>query len=178
MKSVNRKDSPLIRRATPADAELIAELGARTFADTFAVDNTPEDMSAYLQEHFSPARQASELADSAAIFLIAEVDAEAAGYAQLQSGEGPSCVAASNPIELARLYAAREWLGRGVGEALMRACVDEAGRAGHDILWLGVWERNERAKRFYSRWGFQKVGEHIFQLGNDSQTDWVMARAL
>jgi GNAT superfamily N-acetyltransferase len=178
MTVMDRKETPAIRRATPADAELIAELGARTFAETFAIDNTPEDMSAYLQEYFSPERQASELADSSAIFLIAEINGEAAGYAQLQSGKGSPCVAASNPIELARLYSAREWLGRGVGEALMRACVDEAKRAGHDILWLGVWERNERARRFYIRWGFQKAGEQIFQLGNDPQTDWVMARTL
>jgi diamine N-acetyltransferase len=175
---MSRKESPSIRRATSEDAELLAELGARTFADTFASDNSPEDMSAYLAENFSPARQASELADPSMIFLIAEVGGEAAGYAHLQSGACPSCVAASSPMELARLYVHQEWLGRGVGEALMRACISEAERAGREVLWLGVWERNERAKRFYGKWGFRQVGEQTFQLGSDSQTDWVMARSL
>jgi len=178
MSDMNRRESPSIRRATPEDAELLAELGARTFADTFASDNTPEDMSAYLAENFNPAQQASELADPSAIFLIAELDGAAAGYAHLQSGACPSCVGASNPMELARLYVHRVWLGRGVGEALMRACIEEAERAGREVLWLGVWERNERAKRFYGKWGFQRVGEQAFQLGSDLQTDWVMARSL
>lgn len=176
--TLNPKESFVIRRATAADSELLAQLGARTFADTYGVDNTPEDMSAYLAENFSPAQQAAELADPASIFLIAEIGESAAGYARLLLSESPSCVAASSPLELARLYVAREWFGRGAGEALMRACISEAKQAGHETMWLGVWERNERAKRFYSKWNFSKVGERIFQLGSDPQKDWVMARDL
>ena len=176
--TLNLKERLVIRRATSEDREILARLGAQTFADTYAADNTPEDMSAYLAENFNPERLASELADPASIFLIAEIDGKAAGYARLLSGESPSCVGASNPIELSRLYVAREWLGRGAGEALMRACISEAKQAGHETLWLGVWERNERARRFYSRWEFRKVGEKIFKLGSDPQTDWLMARDL
>lgn len=176
--TLNPKKSFVIRRATVADSEMLAQLGARTFSDTYAADNTPEDMSAYLAENFNPERLASELADPASIFLIAEIDGKVAGYARLLSGESPSCVGASNSIELARLYVARQWLGLGAGEALMRACISEAKRAGHETMWLGVWERNERARRFYSKWEFRKVGEQIFKLGSDPQTDWLMARDL
>src|SRR5437868_12710878 len=128
---------PTIRRATNADAALLAELGARTFYETFAADNTPEDMAAYLAEAFTTEQLATELADSNRNFLIVDIDGRAGGYAQLRVGDVPSCVSGAQPIELARLYVAQEWLGRGVGAALMRACLDEARAAGYQTMWLG-----------------------------------------
>jgi len=166
------------RRANSDDADLLAELGARTFRDTFAADNTKEDMDAYVASNFSLAHQTAELVHPAATFLIAEVDGIAAGYAKVQSGEPAEGIEGTKPIELVRLYASREWLGRGVGEALMRACLDEARNAGFETLWLGVWERNERAQAFYRKWDFRAVGEHIFQLGSDQQRDILMERPL
>lgn len=167
-----------IRGASPTDADLLAELGRRTFEETFSADNTREDMEAYVASAFSVAQQAADLADPAAIFLIAEVDGAAAGYARLHPGKLAAGVAGAKPIELIRLYVLREWLGRGVGEALMRACLDHARSAGYETIWLGVWERNARAQAFYIKWQFRAVGEHIFQLGSDRQRDVVMERAL
>jgi ribosomal protein S18 acetylase RimI-like enzyme len=173
-----RTIKPLIRRASAVDAPLLAQLAARTFQETFAADNKPEDMTAYLTAAFGPEKQAAELADPRSIFFIAEANDAAAGYAQLHAGDAPPCIEGPNSIELSRIYVAKEFLGRGVGEALMRACMDEASRAGHHTIWLGVWEKNERAQAFYRKWGFQVVGQHIFQLGSDPQTDLLMARAL
>ena len=167
-----------LRRANSDDANLLAELGARTFLETFAADNTSEDMAAYLAANFNVTQQTAELADPAATFLIAEVDGVAAGYAKLHAGEPAEGIEGSKPIELVRLYASREWLGRGVGGALMQACLDEARRAGYETIWLGVWERNERAQAFYRKWSFRAVGEHEFQLGSDSQRDILMERAI
>ena len=167
-----------IRAATAADNVRLAELGARTFYDTFAADNTPEDMSAYLAGAFSPDKQAAELADPASRFLIAEIDGGAAGYARLKEGAPPSSISGARPIEIARLYACREWIGQGVGARLMQACLDEAARRGCDTIWLDVWERNPRAIAFYARWGFVQVGEQTFQLGSDLQHDLLMQRAV
>jgi ribosomal protein S18 acetylase RimI-like enzyme len=167
-----------IRRANPEDAGLLAELGARTFSETFAADNSPEDMAAYLTASFNPEQQTVELNDPTSTFFIAEVGGLAAGYAQLRAGEPAEGVEGPKPVELLRLYVSREWLGRGVGEALMRACVDGARRAGHETIWLGVWERNGRAQAFYRKWNFRAVGEHVFQLGSDPQTDILMERAV
>jgi len=167
-----------IRRANREDAGLLAELGARTFAQTFATDNTPEDLAAYIAASFNLGQQTAELADSASTFLIAEVDGVAAGYAQLRAGEPAPGVEGPKAIELVRLYASREWLGRGVGESLMRACVNEAQQTGHKTIWLGVWEHNERAQAFYRKWNFRTVGEHVFQLGSDPQRDFLMERAV
>ena len=167
-----------IRRAKSNDAKLLAELGARTFEETFAADNTSEDMDAYLATHFSVAQQTAELAYPASTFLIAEVDGVAAGYAKLHAGDPPKEIEGPKPIELVRLYVSREWLGRGAGEALMRACLEEARSAGHETIWLGVWERNARAQAFYKKWDFRAVGEHMFLLGSDAQRDILMERAL
>jgi ribosomal protein S18 acetylase RimI-like enzyme len=167
-----------IRRASSDDADLLADLGARTFQETFAADNTSEDMAEYLATHFSVAQQTAELAHPASTFLIALVDDAAAGYAKLHAGHPPEEIEGPRPVELVRLYVSSQWFGRGVGEALMRACLDEARNNGHETLWLGVWERNARAQAFYRKWDFRAVGEHIFQLGSDAQQDILMERAL
>jgi ribosomal protein S18 acetylase RimI-like enzyme len=65
-----------------------------------------------------------------------------------------------------------------VAAALMQACLDQARKAEHDVVYLGVWEHNPRAIAFYRKWGFEKVGEHVFLLGDDEQTDWLMLRPL
>ncbi len=175
---MSRTPAVTIRRGTLADAALLSDLGESTFSETFAVDNTPEDMAAYVANSFSIEQQTAELEDPESIFLIAEVDGSAAGYAKLHGSEPANGVEGRNPIELVRLYVSREWLGRGVGEQLMRACLDEARQAGHETIWLGVWERNARAQAFYRKWNFRTVGEHMFQLGSDQQRDLVMERDL
>ena len=170
--------APNVRRASIEDAKLLADLGARTFEETFSQDNSAEDMAAYLADSFSVGRLTEELIDPLSVFFVAEVEGSAAGYAKLHAGEASGAVAGERPVELVRLYVSREWLGRGVGPALMRRCLDEARALGFRTMWLGVWERNDRAQAFYRKWDFEEVGEHIFQLGSDSQRDIVMQRAV
>jgi ribosomal protein S18 acetylase RimI-like enzyme len=167
-----------IRHARIEDASLLAELGAQTFAETFTEDNAPEDMAAYLAATFSHEKLTAELTNPLSVFFIAEVDGHAAGYAKLHAGEALDGVEGQKPIELVRLYVSRKWLGRGVGQALMQRCIDEARGKGFQNIWLGVWERNGRALAFYRKWNFREVGEHIFQLGSDPQRDVLMQRAI
>ena len=172
--------SPLaVRRATPADAAVLAAFAEAAFVDTFAADNTPEDMATYLAGAFSEARQRAELEDDSRVVLLAERDGELAGYAMLNDDVTPDVrvsAALSNAIEIARLYSGRRWIGTGVGATLMQHCLDLAASRGREWIWLGVWERNARAIAFYARWGFTDVGSQSFQLGADRQTDRVMAR--
>lgn len=167
-----------IRRGTEADAALLAELGARTFADTFASQNKPEDMAAYLAQYFGTEIQRAELADPLNTFLIIESEGVAIGYAHLRVAEPPDCVSGPKAIELSRLYVSSAFHGGGVGARLMEACLTEARQAGYQTLWLGVWKENVRAQAFYQRWNFSVVGEHVFQLGADRQMDWLMERSL
>ena len=175
---MNKQANLTIRRATIDDAGLLADLGARTFYETFAGDNTPEDMAAYLAASFSPSLQAHEITDPKTTLLIAEIGGIAAGYAKLELSAAPSCVRGPSPVELSRLYVSREFIGRGVGAALMESCIGEAKSAGNVTLWLGVWEKNARAQGFYKKWGFQEVGEHTFLLGSDAQRDLIMQRGI
>jgi len=170
--------TPEIREACLTDADLLAKLGEQTFVETFADQNDPRDMAVYLSEAFGPEKQASELADPAVIFLIAKVNGEPVGYVKLLRGTAPDCVTDHKPLELARIYVSRQWLGKGIGDSLMEAAIVRATNDGYATLWLGVWQRNERAQRFYQKWGFKIVGTHFFQLGSDRQTDYLMERTL
>jgi GNAT superfamily N-acetyltransferase len=165
-----------VRHANGRDAELLARLGAETFSETFGPDNTPENMAAYLTASFGPEIQAAELADPSSVFLLAEADGIPAGYARLREGPPPPAITGSRSIEIVRFYACTPWIGRGLGAILMEACVQEAVRRGCDTLWLDVWEKNQRARRFYRKWGFTEVGTQPFQLGDDLQTDLLMQR--
>ena len=163
-----------IRQAGVEDHERIASLARETFVDSFAADNRPEDMAAYLEKAFSPSIQAAELTEPSSRFLIAETGGKPVGYARLVEVLAPPCFKAKKPIQLSRLYARKRSIGSGVGAALMSACIDEATRRRCDGIWLGVWGKNTRAIRFYSQWGFVQVGNQPFVLGNDRQTDLVL----
>ncbi len=165
-----------IRMAGPSDAMLLAEIGEQTFRDTFGPANTPEDMAKYFVKSFGEPIQALELKDPSNWFLVAEVSTEPVGYARLRSGPAPSAVPGSHPMEIVRFYSVKEWIGQGVGPRLMQKCLDLAVENGHDTLWLDVWERNERAIAFYEKWGFKIVGNQPFQLGDDRQNDFLMAK--
>jgi len=179
MPSTASASSFVIRRAVPSDALALATFAARAFADTFAADNTPEDMATYLADAFGDTQQHAELADPSNIVLLAESDGVLAGYALLHDGVAPAAavgVDGGSAIEIARLYAGKRWIGTGVGAALMQSCLDFAAARGREWTWLAVWEHNARAMTFYARWGFTDVGSQHFQLGADRQTDRIMAR--
>ncbi|MEA4908540.1 MAG: GNAT family N-acetyltransferase [Anaerolineaceae bacterium] len=167
-----------IRYATPLDNTLLAHIGAETFFDSFAADNTAENMAAYLAASFSPEKQAAELAIPDSRFLILEAAGQVAGYARVKFGPAPACVAGEKPLEVARFYARKAWIGKGVGARLMQACLAEAQQGGCDVVWLDVWEQNPRAIAFYRKWGFTEVGTQVFPLGDDLQHDLLMARAI
>lgn len=164
------------RRATPADAALLASLAATTFSDTFGADNTPANMAQYMAESFGEGIQRGELADPRRTVFFAERAGEAVGYMMLREGPAPDVIRDADPIEIARLYATKQCLGAGIGAALMQRCLDESAARGRRTIWLGVWEHNARAIAFYRRWGFADVGTTTFMLGHDRQTDRVMAR--
>jgi GNAT superfamily N-acetyltransferase len=170
----------LIRQATPDDSKLLTDLSFATFWDAFAhhPKNAPEDLNHYMRQAFSEDQIAAELAATDAIFLIASIDDKPAGYAKLIIGNTEDGITAGNPVELSRLYSHQEFLGKGVGQDLMNACFKYAETHGHDVMWLGVWEHNPRAQRFYEKNGFRVVGKHTFQLGSDPQTDLLMQKEL
>ena len=167
-----------IRRATIADAALISTLGAETFVTSFGAQNTPENLAKHLAKAFGAEIQTRELTDPAVTYLIAELDGRTAGYAQVREGDAPACVTGASPVEVRRFYVVSDFHGTGIAQALMNACADDARQRGGRTLWLGVWDQNPRAIRFYTKWGFEDVGGQTFMLGDDPQQDRVLARSL
>jgi ribosomal protein S18 acetylase RimI-like enzyme len=165
-----------ILEATTQDAALIAQLSRQTFYDTFAAVNTREDMDKFLNEQFTDLLLRQEVEQQKGLFYLAYEGSEPVGYVKLKEGAPSGAFNNNTAMEIARLYAVQSHIGKGVGKALMQHCVELARQLKKQMLWLGVWEKNERAIAFYQQWGFEKFGEHEFVLGNDHQTDWLMKR--
>jgi diamine N-acetyltransferase len=167
-----------IRLANTADAALIADMSRRTFYDSFSADNTKENMDLFIEKQFPYDKLMTEVGAPGNTFLLAYLGDQLAGYVLLCETAAPSALKGSRAIEIGRLYAEKEMIGKGVGHALMQHCLKTAAEMSKDCVWLGVWEHNQRAIAFYTRWGFEKFGEHIFVLGNDPQIDWWMKRKI
>jgi ribosomal protein S18 acetylase RimI-like enzyme len=177
---MNESKNLTIRFAASRDAETLARIGRTSFYDAFAAHpaNHPDDMKAYMNEAFSVQTIENDFRQPDTIYLIAEIENKAVGYAKLKANSREDCVSGDNPIELCRLYSLNEYIGKGIGKALMEKCLEFAGENKNDVFWLGVWEYNFRAQKFYEKFGFEKCGEHVFQLGSDPQTDWILHKRI
>lgn len=168
----------IVREAGVGDAAPLARLGERSFREAWQGYNTPADMDAYCAAHFTLHATLADLERPGAGFLVAECGGQPAGYLRWATGSAPACVPARSPLEIQRIYALRRWHGRGIGPALMAECLRRAATAGHDVAWLAVWQRAPQPLAFYRKWGFVVVGTATFQLGEDRQDDFVMARGV
>jgi GNAT superfamily N-acetyltransferase len=153
-------------------------LGAQAFRDAFAADVPENELAAYLAASFTPESLTAQIEDPLTLFLIAESDGEAIGYASLNPAEPPACVNGPDPVQLERLYLLKRWYGRGVGSLLMRACLSEARKRGYRTMWVSSWEINSRANSFYRKWKFEPIGRQDFLVGNDVQHDVIFVRRI
>jgi len=164
--------------AGPEHAELIADLSRKTFFDTFAASNTRENMDMFMEVQFTKKALMEEVGAEENIFLLAFRGVEPVGYVRMRESTSPEQLGNLPAIEIARIYAVQDIIGKGVGSALMEKSLQIAQAKNKQLVWLGVWEHNYRAIDFYNRWGFTKFGEHPFILGTDMQTDWMMVKHL
>jgi ribosomal protein S18 acetylase RimI-like enzyme len=162
-----------IQMATHENAQLISELSAVTFFDTFQGTCTNEDIRGFIKDYFSIERVERELHDNDDYYFIAFLNGNAAGYMRMK--EEASDVGIINKhkgIELKRIYVLKEFHSQKVGAELMAFALDFAAEKNYELIWLGVWEHNEKAKAFYKKWGFEDTGvTHPFPIGNTAQTD-------
>jgi len=165
-----------IRRAEASDAPVLAALGARTFADTFAHLYPPEDLATFLAETHTPAKAAAEIADPAMGVWLAERDGEAIGYAVAGPCGLPHAEVTPACGELKRIYVDKPAQGEGLGRRLMEVALAWLERDGPRRLWLGVWSENVGAQRLYERTGFRKVGEYGFRVGASVDHEFIMSR--
>jgi GNAT superfamily N-acetyltransferase len=169
----------IVRPAVAADAADLSELAERTFRDAFSALNTAENMDLHCASAFSPAAQAAEIANADIHTVVAESDGRLVAFAQVHlRSNSPGCVPVSPSVELRRIYVERSFHGTGLARDLMARVLAAAEAHGAAVVWLGVWERNPRAIRFYQGCGFSEVGDHVFVVGADPQRDLVMVRSL
>ena len=167
-----------VRKALPADADLLTKLGERCFYEAFKDVTVPEDMTAYLAATFQRSGIEKQLNDSQSIIFIAEIDSDPAGYVYSHPAFAPDCIKDKAAIKLERIYLRRQYYGCGVGDTLMQASLEASRRRGYRTIWLSSWELNNRANAFYKRWKFEVVGNQKFTVGSDIQNDFILSRAL
>ncbi len=170
-------EQPVIRRAEPHDAAALAAFAARTFEESFAADTAPEDMRMFLARTYSADHQGTEIRNPLITTLLVEMNGELAGFCQVRTSSPPPCLTerkSAELLELGRFYVDRRWHGVGLAARLMAAAFESARQRGGTHLWLGVFERNYRAQRFYAKAGFVPVGHYVFQVGNDPQQDLIL----
>jgi diamine N-acetyltransferase len=168
----------VIREATIAEARLIADISHQTFYETFAAHNSRENMDKFLNQQFTKGKLIMEVGARENIFLLAYDNDKIAGYVKIRDERVPLSMGNVSALEVARLYAMNNQIGKGVGSLLMQSCIHIAKQRNKEWLWLGVWEKNQRAIDFYTRWGFKKFDETDFLLGDDMQRDWLMKKRI
>ena len=156
------------------DIEKLKEIGKLTFAETFSSENSEEDMREYLEEGFSTEKLKTELTDKNAEFFFAELDDKVVGYLKVNFGQSQTEIKDENALEIERIYVLKAFHGKKVGQILCDKAIELAKEKSVEYVWLGVWEQNPRAIRFYEKNGFVAFDKHIFKLGNDEQTDIMM----
>jgi len=167
-----------IREAVFSDVAAMREVAIQSYVDTFAEVNTPENMSAFLNDAYSQSKLEDEFHQHGSkLYLACEGD-RVAGFLRLRISEEVADKLGSNTIELQRLYIHKDFQNQKVGRMLMQKAIDYAIENKFEWIWLGVWEQNFNAQRFYAKWGFEKFGEHVFQMGDDPQIDWLLKRRL
>lgn len=167
-----------LRKCTAEELSQLRELSLRTYYETFAPLNTKEDMEAYLAKAFNADRLLGELNDPNSEFYFLYCGERLAGYLKLNEAPSQSDINDAASLEIERIYVSGEFQGMGLGGYLMEQAVAKAVSRSKRYVWLGVWEKNEKAIRFYKKNGFYQAGTHSFFMGEDEQTDYIMRRDL
>lgn len=163
-----------IRFACENDAENLAQVARMTFADTFAESNTKEDMELHCRNSYGKEIQKAEILDGTKITIVCELDGKIIAYSQMNLNVGFDSKPLQSSCEIQRFYVTKEWHGKGIAQKMMQFCLDTARAKSMKSVWLGVWEKNPRAIKFYQKFGFVEKSEHVFLLGSDRQRDIIM----
>jgi ribosomal protein S18 acetylase RimI-like enzyme len=165
-----------VRPARQEELGMLRKVAIDTFIASFAEFNTAENMEAFLMEAYRPDTLEKEWREEGSICYLAWEENDLLGFVRLRRNDEVEDQLGKNTIELQRLYVHPVHQGKKIGSLMMKQAVDYSGRQGYDWIWLGVWERNFKAQEFYVKWGFEKFSEHIFQMGDDPQVDWLLRR--
>ncbi len=172
-----------IRPATVADAAQLTNLAATTLREAFGPPLNPAELvEEYIQSAITQPILETELTHPRSWFFLLETDDQTpVGYAKLCRHAPPRRMPRPHrrdAIEIQRIYLLRTQVGLGQGKKLMDYCLDWARSTGHRAVWLGVWERNDRALAFYQKMEFERFGYHYFLFGSERQRDFWLYKVL
>lgn len=163
-----------IIKATVSDLETIQKISIQTFIETFAAVNTPENIADYIKDSLNTEQLTYELNNGNSQFYLAYSDTEVVGYLKINFGDAQTESINENALEVQRIYVLQNFHGKNIGQLLLDEVKKIAQITNVDSVWLGVWEENHRAIRFYTKNGFVVFDKHVFKMGNDEQTDLLM----
>ncbi len=165
-----------IRFATSDDATELRNLSEKTFRDTYTELNTPENMEQHVAEKFTPEKIENDLQSTDNQHFVIESASRIVAFAKLVKQHSTEGLSEKRVVEIERFYVDKNLQGQQLGRKLMGCCVAWARQNDFEVIWLGVWEKNENAMRFYQKMGFEFLGKHTFVLGMDVQTDFTMKK--
>ena len=164
----------VLRQCLTSDLEALRQISVETFTESFAAQNDPTDFQDYLQKAFSFQQLESEFLNPESRFYFLLLNGQLAGYVKLNEGEAQTEHWNLEAVEIERIYIRSAFQGKGLGSWMIRQLAEQAKASGKRFLWLGVWEENPDAIRFYERHGFTTFGKHPYYIGTDRQMDWMM----
>ncbi len=163
-----------IRKANKTDTELLLNIGRQTFFEKFTKNNTEEDLHKYAKEAYTLEKITSEVNNPNSQFYLATLNSQTVGYLKINFEDAQTELQDPKALELERIYVLKEFQGRKIGQKLYEKTLEIAKQAKLKYVWLGVWEENSGAIKFYKKNGLKPFDTHIFMLGDDPQTDIMM----
>lgn len=167
-------DAISIVKVKPHEIRTLQKIGRQTFQETFSDSNSEENMKNYLEEGFSVEKLTLELHNPDSEFYFAIHENDIIGYLKINFGDAQTELKDHKALEIERIYVVNAFHGKHVGQLLYDKAITIAKEKGVEYIWLGVWEENVKAIRFYTKNGFMVFDKHIFKLGDDEQTDIMM----
>jgi ribosomal protein S18 acetylase RimI-like enzyme len=163
-----------IREVTLQDIPILQHIATQTFIDTYAIYNSEENMHNYIKDHFSEAQLTLDINNSLVDFYFASIDEDIIGYIKINIGTAQTELKDQDSLEIERIYVLQSYQGKGIGQQLCHKAIDLGRQHGVAYVWLGVWDQNLKAIKFYEKNGFKIFDTHIYTLGDDPQTDYMM----
>lgn len=160
------------------DLNVLIDISRDTFIHAFEKQNNPEDFWNYINEAFNENAMIEQLLNKNSEFYFVYLKNVLVGYFKLNKNEAQTEQFAKRSVELERIYVLKDFQNQGIGKHILEKAINIAKTNKATFIWLGVWDKNKNAVRFYELHGFKKFGSHAFYIGKDKQTDWLMKKKL
>lgn len=168
----------IIKRVTVSEVDELQKLAIKTFFDAFSDVNTRENIHHYMTHYLTAEKFRIELRNPESEFYFSKLDEVTIGYLKVNYGKAQTELQDPDALEIERIYVTQEYQGFNIGKHLLDKAIHIARERKVNYIWLGVWENNLKALKFYQKNGFVQFSSHPFKLGDDVQTDLLMKLVL